>query len=123
MALARYPNPLALLAWRVPATMAIVASGVLALAPVPGIALPAAPAAPAGSAMPAAPAMAAAPPLGAARPASSAPAAPAASPAPPALPATGAPQERIRFEEISVRAGAHIPHHARIFAARNGGVL
>ncbi|HXO42295.1 MAG TPA: CRTAC1 family protein [Thermoanaerobaculia bacterium] len=123
MALAQYPNSLALLAWRMTAAMTLVASGVLALAPVPGMALPAAPA---GSAVPAPPMAAGAPPLVAARPASPSPAAspaPPAPPAPPALPPTGAAQERIRFEEISVRAGAHFPHHARIFAARNGGVL
>jgi hypothetical protein len=50
------------------------------------------------------------------------PAAPAAAPsAQPAVPA--AQRERIRFEEISVQAGARIPHHARAFAGKGGGVL
>src|ERR1700686_1113179 len=118
MALAPSPHSAALAARHFPVTMAIVASGVLALAPalapVPGMALPAAPATPASSTV------AAAPPLVTPRPA---PPAPPATPQPPAPPAIIAPQERIRFEEISVRAGAHIPHHARVFAARNGGVL
>jgi hypothetical protein len=65
-------------------------------------------------------------------PAAAAPASPAMAagqpaPPPPAkarpLPATAAPAERIRFEEIGAQAGARIPHHPRVFAARNGGVL
>jgi hypothetical protein len=45
----------------------------------------------------------------------------AAAQAAPAVPA--AQRERIRFEEISVQAGAHIPHHARVFAGKGGAVL
>ncbi len=45
----------------------------------------------------------------------------AAEPAP--APAQAVTRERIRFEEISVRAGAHLAHHARAFAGKGGAVL
>jgi len=124
--------------------MALVAGGILALAPgsaMAGLVAPAEPAVPPLVAARLAPSASAVPMAIPAPPAPVAPAAPAASaasapppvaplpPAPPAPPVTPlppvttAPQERIRFEEISVQAGAHIPHHARAFAGRNGAML
>jgi enediyne biosynthesis protein E4 len=140
MALTPYPHPTAPPArrWAVTVAMVLVAGGILALAPGSAMAGPAAPAEPA---VPPLVAARLAPPASAVPMATPAPPAPAASaasaqlpvaplppgpPAPPVTPlppVTTAPQERIRFEEISAQAGAHIPHHARAFAARNGAML
>jgi hypothetical protein len=38
-------------------------------------------------------------------------------------PAAATPRERIRFEEVSLQAGARINHHSRAFPGKNGSVL